>query len=356
MNLTKLAFMQYDRTVADDVRRLFVDYPHKDYQLRVMGVSKDLMADYLHTTLMESGMQTICLRDNGNLVGLIALQFLPWMSEHFGLRMYAVRHLLSGSTNPLVQARLLRFVIEELVEVDFLDCRIAADDIFCAHALEICGFRYVGTEIFLGKKLTPVKACDLSESTNIHDCSPGDQSEVLKIVEDSHIHNRFVYDPLIDGQAARSLYRRLVAKCFDQPNFKVFVEKSGSQVQGFIVSKINKSFGEIVGVRCGSLDFIGVRPEERKHGLGLGLNNAALRHMFQDGLEYAGVRTLVNNYPAMRNCFATGFAVTSSSLHFHKWIRRAKVSQRNKALRQESVFWKGEGRDVQYGKAGLKSI
>jgi hypothetical protein len=65
----------------------------------------------------------------------------------------------------------------------------------------------------------------------------------------------------------------------------------------------------------------------RGRGVGSSLNRIALGQMAKDGLEYAGVRTLANNYPAMRNCFCTGFDVTSSSLHFHQWIRDARVSR-----------------------------
>lgn len=335
MTLTKLTFMPYDKTMEEGVRQLFLEYPHKDYQLRAMGASKNRMAQYLHSTLSEPGMQTICLRDNGSLVGLVALQFLPWMSEHFGLRMFAIRHLLARSVDPLVQSRLLRFVKEELGEVDFLDCRIAVDDIFAAHALEVCGFRYVGTEIFMGKRLGGSDQIAVFPTVDICCCEHRDHDEILEIAEEGHVHNRFMNDPLIEGHAARSLYRRLLEKCFDHPQFKVFVSKSDDHVQGFIVAKTNVSFGHIVGVGCGSLDFIGVRPEMRERGVGSALNRVALGHMAQNGLQYAGVRTLANNYAAIRNCFCTGFAVTSSSLHFHEWIKRARVSARKKVARIE---------------------
>ncbi len=335
MTLTKLTFMPYDATMEEGVRQLFLEYPHKDYQLRVMGASKYRMAQYLHSTLSEPGMQTICLRDNGSLVGLIALQFLPWMSEHFGLRMFAIRHLLARSVGPLVLSRLLRFIKEELGEVDFLDCRIAVDDIFAAHALEVCGFRYVGTEIFAGKRLSISDQIEISPTVDVSCCEHRDRDEILEIAEEGHVYNRFMNDPLIESHAARSLYRRLLEKCFDHPQFDVLVAKSDDHVQGFIVAKTNLNFGHIVGVGCGSLDFIGVRPEIRQRGVGSTLNRVALAQMAQNGLEYAGVRTLANNYAAMRNCFCTGFAVTSSSLHFHAWIRRARVSARRKLTRIE---------------------
>jgi ribosomal protein S18 acetylase RimI-like enzyme len=324
MALARLVFTPYDTSTEDGARKLFLEYPHKNYQLQTMGIAKESMAAYLEKTLREPGVQTICLRDNGSLVGLVALQFLPWMSEHFGMRMYAVRHLLARSDNRLVCTRLLRFVIEELVDVDFLDCRVAVDDIHSAHALEVCGFRYVGTEIFLGQKLQGPAEADVPNDVEVGPCKAFDCEEVLDIVEETHVHNRFVYDPLITERAARSLFRRLVEKCFDRSQFRVLVARSRNRVHGFLVSKMNSGFQDAVGVRTGSLDFIGVRPDMRKNGVGAALNRVALAAMVRDGVSYVGVRTLANNYPALRNCLTTGFSVTSSSLHFHRWVRRPR--------------------------------
>lgn len=328
MALARLVFTPYDKSTEDDARKLFMEYPHKNFQLRTMGVSKDRMAAYLETTLREPGVQTICLRDNGALTGLVALQFLPWMSEHFGMRMYAVRHLLARSESSLVHTRLLRFVIEELADVDFLDCRVAVDDIYSAHALEVCGFRYVGAEIFLGQELQSSPQEDLTSAVEVGPCEAVDREEVLEIVEETHVHNRFVYDPLITERAARKLFRRLVQKCFDQSQFQVLVARSQGRVHGFLVSKMNNAFHDAVGVRTASLDFIGVRPEMRTNGIGAALNRVALSAMARKRVRYVGVRTLANNYPALRNCLTTGFSVTSSSLHFHRWVRRPRPALR----------------------------
>jgi ribosomal protein S18 acetylase RimI-like enzyme len=330
MSISRLVFAPYDPRRDDEVRELFREYSHKDYQLRAMGVSKERMAGYLAKTLTRPGVQSICLRDNGCLVGLISLQSLPWMSDHFGLKMYAVTHLLARSDGPLVPARLLRFVVEELQDVDFLDCRIAVDDIYAAQALEVCGFGYVGTELYLGRKLKPKETPDAPDPPEGFEFSiwqPEDRDQVLDIVEETHVHNRFVYDPIIDERAARLLYKRLVANVFDQPHFNVLVARSRDEVQGFIISKINRVFAEVVGTRSGSLDFIGVRPHVRNRGLGAELNRIALNGMAAEGTEFVAVRTLASNYPALRITFKTGFSVTSTSLHFHKWVHRPRQAQ-----------------------------
>lgn len=338
MSISRLVFAPYDPQRDVEARELFTFYPHKDYQLRSMGVSKERMAEYLETTLTEPHVQTICLRDNGTLKGLIALQRLPWMSRHFGMRMYAIRHLLVRSDSPLEHTRLVRFVMEELPEVDFLDCRVAVDDIYSAHALELCGFRYVGTEVFMGRTLEPEDQSWPSPGMSIDPCHAHERDEVLDIVEETHIHNRFVYDPLIPRDIATSLYRRLVDNCFDAEQFHVMVARSDNRVDGFITSKINETFSNIVGVRAGSLDFIGVRQQSRSRGLGVALNRAALFHMARAGVRFVSVRTLASNYPALQILYRSGFTVTSSSLHFHKWVHRPTASATTVQPESANVF------------------
>jgi ribosomal protein S18 acetylase RimI-like enzyme len=326
--MNHLTFAPYDSQRDSDVGQLFHDYSHKDHQLKVMGVSKEQMVKYLIKSISKPNIQSICLREKERLVGLIALQTLPWMSDHFGLRMFAVPHFLARSTGPLIHARLLRYVIEEFQDVDFLDCRVAIDDIYACHALEICDFRYVGTEIFMGQVLKPTRPPKLHPDYEIRPCIPQEKDQVVKIAGETHIHNRFMHDPIIHENVAKSLYERLVTNCFKDSQFNVLVAHSRNEVQGFIIYKMNLDFSRTIDQLCGSLDFIGVQPEARKRGLGVALNQWALYQLAEKNVVFVAVRTLANNYAALANCFRTGFKITSTSLHFHKWIQRPAIDQR----------------------------
>lgn len=327
MPIGSLAYAPFDLDRDDDIRHLFNDYRFKDHQLSFMGVSKERMVAYLKKTLKDPETNSICMNEGDQCIGLISIKFLPWMSRHFGFRMFTVSHLLTQGNNPLIQARLLRYVMEESSDVDFLDCRVAIDDVHSAHALEICGFRYVGTEIYLGQKLTaqrpPESSADFEIRPFLHN---QDAEQVLDIAGEIHVHNRFMYDPFVDEKAARSMYKRLVSSCFDHYLFNILVAEYHGRVEGFIISKLNPSYSQAVGTICGSLDFIGVRPESRTRGLGKRLNRWALHTLAGEGVSFVAVRTMGSNYPALMTCQYTGFRVTSSSLHFHKWITRPKVS------------------------------
>jgi ribosomal protein S18 acetylase RimI-like enzyme len=325
MLMNDLTFAPYHSRMESEVLQLFRDYSHKDHQLRIMGIPKERMIKYLGKNLSKPTIQSICLMEKGRLIGLIVLQALPWMSKHFGLKMFAVPHLLANSKRFLGHLRLLRYVIEELYDVDFLDCRVAVDDIYSAHALEICDFRYVGTEMNMGQFLKPEGPPDLASDYEIRPCMPQERDQVIEIAADTHIHNRFVYDPAIHESLAKSLYRNLVANCFEEDQFNVLVAHSRGMVYGFIISKMNLSLSQEVGQLYASLDFIGVRPEARNKGIGIALNQWALYHLWQKNVAYVAVRTFGSNYSAMATCLRTGFKITSTSLHFHKWIRRPAI-------------------------------
>ncbi len=68
-----------------------------------------------------------------------------------------------------------------------------------------------------------------------------------------------------------------------------------------------------------------VRPEARNRGIGIALNRWALYPLAEGEAAFVAVRTSASNYAALATCFHTGFKVTSTSLHFHKWIRRPAV-------------------------------
>jgi ribosomal protein S18 acetylase RimI-like enzyme len=292
-----------------------------------MGASKERMVEYLKKNLHQPDIQTVCLSEKDRLLGFISIKFLPWLSNHFGFRMFAVVHLLARGEDPLVQARLLRYVMEESRDVDFLDCRIAANDVYSAHALEICGFRYVGAEIFLGQNLKTVNPPDRIPAYEIRPFQKTtDYHPLLEIAGNIHIHNRFSYDPFIKENQAKSIYKHLVANCFEDENFNVLVAQSNGKMEGFIISKLNNPLSRDLGFRCASLDFIGVRQEIRNRGLGKALNLWALHHLAEGQVSFVGVRTMASNYSALTVCHKTGFQLTSASLHFHKWVSRPMMS------------------------------
>jgi GNAT superfamily N-acetyltransferase len=322
MSMTRLVFSTYDKDSDKDAKDLFLKYPHKDYQLKFMGLTKNKMLEYLQKTLTMKNTGAICLRDAGELIGLVGLEAMPWMSEHFNMRMFAINHLLAKNGDPLALSRLLRYVVEELAHVDFLDCRVAVDDVRAANALESSGFRYVGVEIYLCGHIKDIAEPHIPRGVEIGPPKADEMEDLTRMCGEIHYHNRFIYDPVITDASARSLYGRLFKRCFDHEDFRVLVARTNSGPVGYMVTKVNPYFSSVMGVDCGSLAFAGVKPGNRRNGLGAALGKRALCDLSQQGVKVVATRLLASNYQALQTAMKLGFKVTSSSLHFHRWVQR----------------------------------
>jgi GNAT superfamily N-acetyltransferase len=320
--MTQLVFTTYDQETDKDVRTLFREYPHKDYQLKFMGLAKEKMIDYLEKTLSMKNTGAICLRDGHELVGMVGLEAMPWMSEHFKMRMFAINHLLARKGRALALSRLLRYVVEELAHVDFLDCRVAVDDIQAANALESSGFRYVGVETYLCRPIRADCEPDQIEGVEIGPCEESEMDELTRLCGQIHYHNRFIYDPVITDSDARSLYGKLFSHCFDHRNFQVLVARTKTGPVGYLVTKVNPHFSSVMGVCCGSLAFAGLKPDTRGSGIGEALGKHGLNQLARQGVTMVAARLLASNYQALQSALKLGFKVTSSSLHFHRWVQR----------------------------------
>ncbi len=322
MSMTPLVFTTYDPKEDLDVKELFQEYPHKDYQLKFIGLAKSAMVKYLESTLSKRNTTAICLRNGAELVGLVGLEAMPWMSERFRMRMFAIPHLLARRGEVVVFKRLLRYVMEELAHVDFLDCRVAVDDIPAANSLEASGFRYIGVETYMLLHLGAQEKPRTRDDFEIGPALEEEHEELSEMCSEIHFHNRFIYDPVITNKDARSLYGGLFSHCFDHSDFSVMVARSKSGPVGYVVSKINPYFSAITNTPSGSVAFAGVSPEARGYGLAETLIRWALYDLAKKRVSIVAARILASNYPALCTALKLGFKVTSNSLHFHRWVQR----------------------------------
>jgi len=305
----------------EEVGCLFRDYHHKDFQLQQLDIPKGKMVDFLKRSLFTDNTNQACLREGGRVVGLIGIGALPWMSRLFGAKMYSLRHFLTADRPQGYFQTMIRYVLDQMPEVGFLDCRVASGDIQAIHALENSGFRFVGNEVYLARSLAAGKIPEEYGRTGCVPCPDELKSQVLALVEQTHVHNRFMYDPEVTLDQANDIFRRYVSGIAFQEGFQTLVMKTGSVVDGFLIYKHNSDLSQAVGGSYASLDFIGVNRASQNRGIGESLNKAALHDLAGSGATHVVVRTFASNYPAIRICHKVGFKITSSDLHFHRWFR-----------------------------------
>lgn len=296
-------------------------YPHRNHQLRALGVDKEAMVAHLATGIDRD--DALCLLEvrAGRLEGL--LQAVPdaGLSRQLGRRMWSVRHLLAADDG---RAGIARRLVEALVDAldgrtDLVTARVASGDLGAINALERQGFRLVTGEIAgVVRPVREVGACPAGLA--IGPMAPGDVDDVATIAGRSHVHNRFAYDPRIDRDEARRLYEDLIRRYAENPDATTLVARGrDGAVRGFIASRVNRAFSRAVGRTLASLDFIGVHPDVRTRGVGDALNRHALAGMRAAGVHAATVRTLMNNFEALGVLRKLGMRITSSNVVLHRW-------------------------------------
>lgn len=305
----------------DQVEELFKRYPFKDFQLQQLDIPKAKMVSFLRQGLFANFTKAAGLREGGRLIGLIGVSALPWMSGLFGARMFTIRHFLTDDMGQGYFQTMIRYVLDQVEGVDFLDCRVATGDINAIHALENSGFRYVGNEIYLARSLVAEPVPEDYAQADCVACPDRLKEQVLSLVERTHSHNRFMYDPEVSHEQAANIFRKYVSGIAFKEGYRTLIQHTGDRVDGFIIYKFTPALSAAVGGNYASLDFIGVNRESQNKGIGECLNRAALHDLARSGATHVVVRTFGSNYPAIRILHKVGFKITSSDLHFHHWIR-----------------------------------
>ena len=197
---------------------------------------------------------------------------------------------------------MIRYVLDQMSLVEFLDCRVAAGDIQAIHALENSGFRFVGNEVYLARSLQDKPLPEGFGQTGCVPCPDRLRPQVLRLVEQTHVHNRFMYDPEVSAEQAANIFRKYVSQIAFEEGYRIMVKHRGEEVEGFIIYKFNPGLSEAVGRTYASLDFIGVNGNSQNRGIGEDLNKAALYDLAASGTGHVVVRTFASNYPASGSC------------------------------------------------------
>jgi hypothetical protein len=304
------------------IRRLLESFPHRNHQLRVLGIPKNTMVDYLESGFSLADGLVLVARAGMRLLGVLQAVPETRMSQDLDRRIWSVRHLLLDDDCPAATSRrLVGATLNRLVgRADLVGARVASGDVAGLQAVEDLGFRVVTGEL--------AGVVDLVEATHsvpgapsVISLEPEHLDEVASIAGDAHVHNRFRYDPHFEPGVVRRMYGELIRRYADDPNTGTRVAVDGrGRVLGFISFRINRALEAATGKLLASLDFIGVRKDARVRGLGDALNHHAMAAMTERGVEAATVRTLMDNFEALAALRKLDLRITSSNLVLHRWM------------------------------------
>jgi len=314
------------REQLPEIRRLFLDYAHRNYQLRVMNIDKNDMAAYLQDRLLacDNGRTCLSLSHEGSVLdGLARIVPSTMLSERLECRMWSFKHLIVRETEAgYVASSLIDSVLQGIEkEADIVTARIAASDQAVVGALQEQGFRVMTGEV-AGIIRFDGPDPEVPEGLSVTSMEDRHVEEVASIAGSVHRYNRFAYDPRFESGSVSMMYGHLIEKYSidDDTETLVVTDRSG-EVLGFISFRLNKILERFAGRRLASLDFIGVRKEVQVRGIGDLLNRSALRALRRRNVEVVTVQTLMSNYNALAVLRKIGFRITSANMVMHRWFK-----------------------------------
>lgn len=317
--LRNLTIVPFEKADLAGAQQLFRRWSHKNFQLYRLRIPKHKMVGLLTKTLEDGSIGSLCAKDGGQLVGLLSVKQLPWISRILETRAATSVHFVAVQDAQPVYHLLLEAFFHAYPNIEFMDCRAAAGDIPAIQELEESHFRFVGNEVFLSRDLGNFKTPAAGEIEGIQKCQEQMWPQIVILAEKVHVHNRYMNDPCIPEDRAQRIFSHYISDFGGRDEYTTLVKVERGKVIGFIVYKWNTRLSRAIGRRYASLDFIGVDPETRSSGIGYLLNLAALTDLARKGADHVVVRTNGSNYPALRILYRSGFKVTSSDLHFHFW-------------------------------------
>ncbi|HOK40167.1 MAG TPA: GNAT family N-acetyltransferase [bacterium] len=312
----------FKKKYLEQLKKFFIHYPYKKYQLSTIGISKRKMTEYLLTTIEGEETFNFAAIAKTKLVGFITLKKLFFLSNIFGYNIFSMKHFLYDNSFKEKSKLLLNYSIAEKKEIDVITCKVASDDITTIHILEDNNFNFVGNQLDLILDLTKYKKNYEYEKKYIREAKRDDFKEIYKIIKKVHTKNPYIYDPNFDNNDVVKLYCKILEYHLNDELYKIFVYEKENQVIGFITIKLNVIFSKYAGKNCVSLDFIGVQNNYQNKGIGSQLNAFSLDYLKANNYEICAVKTLSDNYYSIYICSKFGFKITSSNLLFHRWIKK----------------------------------
>lgn len=257
---------------------------------------------------------------NDSLEAVGRIVHLDWDTEFFGFPCAKLEGLFFSKedADPVsLKRRVINRILdeEELRDIRFLSCRIRADDLTLAHALESSGFNLMDILSIYTLNLSGRKIPDQKP----RDHKPG-MDEILSLLKrgvDGMSSGRLFSDPNIPLSQAREFYYR-VSKHYLGISPCISILEDHGTTQGVAIGILDEEISRLLGTRYGYLWLIALAPELKGKGLG-----RELFEIFCD--EFSGhcdvleIGTQIDNYPANRVYNSCGCRLESHLLTFHRW-------------------------------------
>ena len=258
------------------------------------------------------------VKRKGQCLGIILLKKRDFDSTHFKKKVGSLEIFRSlgnrYSENCLIKDLLLKELTVPLEKFDYITCRVPAEDIVAANALEHYGFEILSGMLSFQFNFKR-NGLPKKETAEITPCHPSEVSALATIAGQAFIHDRFHQDYKLSDKHCDSLHEKWVTNCcVNSLADVVLVSRQDGEPSGFIACRLA---GELNKVRFGEIVLVSVAPNVHGQGIGGNLIQAALE-WFQKRTDIVFVRTESTNYSSVKMYLNAGFSLIESSYYFRR--------------------------------------
>ena len=289
-------------------------------------LDKNILKEYLINQISHSleGDKNLVLvaEDKKKIVGLAIIDFLPWDSRIFKIKMGKLSYLISkgGYTGAVrIKNILLAKILDMCKKGHFthLNCRIDIEDMSGMHILEKSGFKIMDTTVTFVFNREKHKIPLLRPIYKVRKYEKKDLSCITKIAKAAFSKDRFHLDPFLPEERSDSLYAEWVKNSSRKDRVFVAIDSSNHPV-GFFTYKLYEDLALISNYKImGNNGLMAVAASARGAIIGL------MKAVFEDViLNYDCVEfyTQISNREVVRLFQKFNLDFIKARHTFHKWI------------------------------------
>ena len=294
---------------------LFENYHYKNFQHKIQNLSTKKMIDFYVENFMNSKYKFDFDRENNK--GIISFKFFNTLSNVLNLNCFFLDHyLLQNEIEEDYQFLFKKSYEKYINKIDFIIARQPIDSQKSIQALFKNNFYYVCSESIFSKNISKQEITDNDKFKNISIPKEEELSVIKEIALNYHKCNRYLRDEFFNPEIIQKLFERSIERTYKK-NW-LYVYKEQGEILGYITFLINEkisSFHEKASY--GSLDYIVVKEKYQGKNIGFLLNQYAIRELQKKQVSFLSVKTMANNYPAIRLLHRDQFILTSQNVIMH---------------------------------------
>lgn len=315
-----------------DIESLLEGYQFKPFQeypnLPEAKITSYLLQHILNLLSNSRDNYILTARERGTgVIGVATLERLSWDTQHFGVKMARIGHLISCGSYERelsIKDQLLSAILDvcKQEKIAFISVKPNVRDLSSIHCLEENGFRLMTTyqSYLLDKEsyLPEVAANGESLCTN-RPFEPKDLSSILSLAEGSFGMTHFYADWRLPRSRCDELYVEWVRKSCEGFVKEVMVIEVDGHVAGFATFDFDESFSRFMGARLGRFVLCAISPRFRGKGVFRSHVNQAAEDCLRK-VDLIDVEIPIDNWRASHPWIRIGARIVNCRHVLHRWL------------------------------------